>query len=102
MSGTITKDSIGGNKKGIIYNLIRGNRINPLSSLYSHALIVWFLSFRVDYGADQAAGFMNRLAKFASRYLGNRGFSIGIDDVTPSARYALTHSSLSFAARFLD
>ena len=37
-----------------------------------------------DFGADQAAGFMNRLAKFAARYLGNRGFSIGIDDVTPS------------------
>lgn len=29
---------------------------------------------------------MNRLAKLSARFIGNRGFSIGIDDVTPAAR----------------
>ena len=29
---------------------------------------------------------MNRLAKLCARYLGDRGFSIGIDDVTPSQK----------------
>eukprot|EP00959_Pyramimonas_sp_CCMP1952_P306474 6414167-Pyramimonas_sp.AAC.1 len=28
---------------------------------------------------------MNRLAKLSARYIGNQGFSIGIEDVTPSA-----------------
>ena len=27
---------------------------------------------------------MNRLAKLSARFIGNRGFSIGIDDVTPA------------------
>ena len=27
---------------------------------------------------------MNRLAKLSAYYMGNRGFSIGIEDVTPS------------------
>lgn len=29
---------------------------------------------------------MNRLAKLSARFIGNRGFSIGIDDVTPATR----------------
>lgn len=29
---------------------------------------------------------MNRLAKLSARFIGNRGFSIGIDDVTPKPR----------------
>lgn len=39
-----------------------------------------------DYSAEVAAGAMNRLAKMAARWLGTRGFSIGISDVTPDAR----------------
>jgi DNA-directed RNA polymerase III subunit RPC1 len=27
---------------------------------------------------------MNRLAKLSARFIGNRGFSIGIDDVSPA------------------
>lgn len=27
---------------------------------------------------------MNRLAKLSARFIGDRGFSIGIDDVTPA------------------
>ena len=34
-----------------------------------------------DYGASCAADFLNRLAKLSSRWMGNQGFSIGIDDV---------------------
>jgi DNA-directed RNA polymerase III subunit RPC1 len=37
-----------------------------------------------DFGAAEATRCMARLAKFCARYIGDRGFSIGIDDVTPS------------------
>ncbi|XP_058109982.1 DNA-directed RNA polymerase III subunit 1 isoform X4 [Magnolia sinica] len=36
-----------------------------------------------DYGAHAAASCMNRLAKLSARWIGNHGFSIGIDDVQP-------------------
>ncbi|KAJ9527506.1 hypothetical protein QJQ45_025764, partial [Haematococcus lacustris] len=36
-----------------------------------------------DYSSATAAAVMSRLAKMAARHMGNRGFSIGIDDVTP-------------------
>lgn len=37
-----------------------------------------------DFSAEVAAKCMNRLAKLSARFIGNRGFSIGIDDVTPA------------------
>jgi DNA-directed RNA polymerase III subunit RPC1 len=37
-----------------------------------------------DYGYLEATLCMSRLAKLCARYLGERGFSIGINDVTPS------------------
>jgi DNA-directed RNA polymerase III subunit RPC1 len=37
-----------------------------------------------DYGEDYAVMGMNRLAKAASKWLGTQGFSIGLEDVTPS------------------
>ncbi|KAK9494529.1 hypothetical protein V1508DRAFT_437908 [Lipomyces doorenjongii] len=36
-----------------------------------------------DYGPDEAIMAMSRMAKLCARFLGNRGFSIGINDVTP-------------------
>ena len=39
-----------------------------------------------DYSALVAASCMNRLAKLSARFIGNRGFSIGIDDVTPAPK----------------
>ncbi|KAK9768440.1 DNA-directed RNA polymerase III subunit C1 (rpo31) [Basidiobolus ranarum] len=36
-----------------------------------------------DYGADEAAIRMNRLAKLCARWLADQGFSIGISDVQP-------------------
>ncbi|KAL6550099.1 DNA-directed RNA polymerase III subunit 1 [Orobanche minor] len=36
-----------------------------------------------DYGAHSAAACMNRLAKLSARWIGNHGFSIGINDVQP-------------------
>lgn len=62
MSGNLAKKTLGdGSKKGLFYVLIR------------------------DHGEDHAARCMNRLAKLCARYLGHfKGFSIGIDDVTPS------------------
>ncbi len=39
-----------------------------------------------DYGQDEAIKFMSRLCRLAPDYLTNRGFSLGISDVTPSHR----------------
>ena len=42
-----------------------------------------FYTILRDYGAIEAATAMNRMAKMCARFMGNRGFSIGISDVTP-------------------
>jgi len=47
-----------------------------------------------DYGRDEAIKFMSRLCRLASDYLTNRGFSIGIGDVTPSRRVLRTKKKL--------
>ncbi|OSX60618.1 hypothetical protein POSPLADRAFT_1148493 [Postia placenta MAD-698-R-SB12] len=39
-----------------------------------------------DYGPDEAAAAMNRLAKLCARYLANYGFSLGINDVIPGPK----------------
>lgn len=39
-----------------------------------------------DYNAHAAASCMNRVAKLSARWIGNHGFSIGIDDVQPGER----------------
>ncbi|KAK2380406.1 DNA-directed RNA polymerase II subunit RPB1 [Trifolium repens] len=39
-----------------------------------------------DYKSDAAASCMNRLAKLSARWIGNHGFSIGIDDVQPKTK----------------
>lgn len=46
---------------------------------------VFYLLLR-DYGEKYAADAMLRLARMASFFMMNRGFSIGIGDVTPSTR----------------
>ena len=38
-----------------------------------------------DFGEEAAAAALGRLAKLTSTYLMNRGFSIGIGDVTPGS-----------------
>ena len=38
-----------------------------------------------DFTPAAAARVMNRLAKLSARFIGERGFSIGVDDVTPAA-----------------
>ena len=64
ISGNIAKKTIGdGSKTGLLYVLLR------------------------DCGAEEAAKFMDRFSKLCSRYFGmHRGFSIGISDVSPSAK----------------
>ncbi|SCV70568.1 BQ2448_3330 [Microbotryum intermedium] len=42
-----------------------------------------FAVIQRDYGADEAAAAMNKMAKLCARWLANKGFSIGISDVTP-------------------
>lgn len=41
----------------------------------------------MDYKPVIAAECMNRWSKFSARYMGERGFSIGVDDVTPSDHF---------------
>ena len=60
MCGNWAKSTVGGDKAGLLYSLIR------------------------DHSPHHAAVLLNRLAKLSARWIGNRGFSIGIDDVTPS------------------
>ncbi|GME94024.1 unnamed protein product [Ambrosiozyma monospora] len=61
LAGVMDKSTLGdGKKHSVFYTILR------------------------DYGAVEAAKAMNRMAKLCARFLGNRGFSIGINDVTPS------------------
>ncbi len=63
MCGLVDKAVVGdGNKNSVFYVILR------------------------DYGPIEAAKCMNRLAKLCARWLANRGFSIGISDVTPGER----------------
>uniref|UniRef100_A0A0E0H2I5 DNA-directed RNA polymerase subunit n=1 Tax=Oryza nivara TaxID=4536 RepID=A0A0E0H2I5_ORYNI len=60
LSGQVGKATLGnGNKDGMFSTLVR------------------------DYNSHAAASCMNRLAKFSARFIGNHGFSIGVDDVQP-------------------
>ncbi|XP_020179213.1 DNA-directed RNA polymerase III subunit 1 [Aegilops tauschii subsp. strangulata] len=60
LSGQVGKKTLGnGNNEGMFSVLIR------------------------DYNSHAAASCMNRLAKFSARFIGNHGFSIGVDDVQP-------------------
>ena len=61
MCGNLGKKTLGGESKhGLFYVLIR------------------------DYGPEEATRCMTRLSKLCARYMENRGFSIGISDVTPT------------------
>ena len=61
MCGNLGKKTLGGESKhGLFYVLIR------------------------DYGPTEATRCMTRLSKLCARYMENRGFSIGISDVTPT------------------
>ncbi|KAG8633988.1 DNA-directed RNA polymerase III subunit 1 isoform X3 [Manihot esculenta] len=63
ISGQLGKATLGnGNKDGLYSVLLR------------------------DYKAHAAATCMNRLAKLSARFIGNHGFSIGIDDVQPGKK----------------
>jgi DNA-directed RNA polymerase III subunit RPC1 len=60
LSGVMDKSTLGdGKKHSVFYTILR------------------------DYGPKESAAAMNRMAKLCARFLGNRGFSIGINDVTP-------------------
>eukprot|EP00923_Selenidium_pygospionis_P016284 GHVN01028506.1.p1 GENE.GHVN01028506.1~~GHVN01028506.1.p1 ORF type:complete len:2000 (-),score=433.87 GHVN01028506.1:415-6282(-) len=60
LCGAMGKKTLGGSKAGLFFHLLRDN------------------------SAEVAAECMNRIAKLAARWFANRGFTIGIDDVTPS------------------
>jgi DNA-directed RNA polymerase III subunit RPC1 len=73
ISGNVAKKTIGdGSKTGLIYVMLR------------------------DFGVREAAHVLDRWSKLCGRYMGtNKGFSIGISDVTPSdALKAMKHNIL--------
>ena len=81
VSGNIAKKTIGdGSKTGLLYILNR------------------------DFGKQEAARVMDRWGKLCSRFFGgHRGFSMGISDVTPSAKLrALKYNILSEGYRKAD
>jgi len=45
-----------------------------------------FSTLAADFSPKVSAVCMNRLAKLSARFIGNQGFSIGIDDVTPAEK----------------
>ncbi|KCV73369.1 DNA-directed RNA polymerase III subunit RPC1 [Fonticula alba] len=74
MCGTLDKSLVGsGSKNTIFYIIMR------------------------DYGVDEAIAAMSRVAKMCARWLGNHGFSIGIDDVRPGARLVQMKDQLVMA-----
>ncbi|WVF65454.1 hypothetical protein IAT40_000182 [Kwoniella sp. CBS 6097] len=60
MCGVFDKNTVGDGKKNSVFGVILR-----------------------DYGPEEAAKAMNRLAKLAARWLANIGFSLGINDVIP-------------------
>ncbi|KAM0788234.1 hypothetical protein ACM66B_001388 [Microbotryomycetes sp. NB124-2] len=57
-----------------------------------------FAVMQRDYGEDVAAEAMNRTAKVCARWLANKGFSIGISDVTPGEKLSQLKDELVEAA----
>ncbi|ORY91742.1 hypothetical protein BCR35DRAFT_299051 [Leucosporidium creatinivorum] len=53
-----------------------------------------FAVIQRDYGEDEAASAMNKMAKVCARWLANKGFSIGISDVTPGEALRAQKDSL--------
>jgi DNA-directed RNA polymerase III subunit RPC1 len=71
MCGKMDKNTVGsGMKNSIFYIILR------------------------DFGPDEAVTAMNRLAKLSARYLTNLGFSIGINDVYPTASLTVAKNDL--------
>lgn len=60
ISGQLGKNTLGGNKSGLIYTLLRDNN------------------------NESACEVMHRISKLSSRWISNYGMTIGIGDVTPS------------------
>ncbi|OQO06044.1 hypothetical protein B0A48_08632 [Cryoendolithus antarcticus] len=54
---------------------------------------VFYVIWR-DFGPEYAAEAMNRLSKLSARWLGEQGFSIGINDVYPSEQLRLRKAQL--------
>ena len=59
LSGQLGKNTLGGNKSGLIYALLRDNN------------------------NEAACEMMHRISKLSARWLSNYGMTIGIGDVTP-------------------
>ncbi|KAL7990271.1 hypothetical protein Chor_013701, partial [Crotalus horridus] len=84
MSGSMDKGTLGsGSKNNIFYILLR------------------------DWGQMEAADAMSRLARLAPVYLSNRGFSIGIGDVTPGqgllkAKYELLNAGYKKCDEYIE
>ena len=91
LAGTMDKSTMGsGTKANIFYVLLRdfGEVRRHAQDFFSKYLIIFICS------QDAACVAMWRLSRVASWYLMNRGFSIGIGDVTPTASLVKQKTSL--------
>ena len=70
MCGNLCKPTVGGSKEGLLYTLLR------------------------ECSQEAAAELLNRVAKLSARWIGDRGFSIGIDDVTPTSKVSQVKAQL--------
>jgi DNA-directed RNA polymerase III subunit RPC1 len=76
LSGNMAKKTLGdGSKTGLVYVLLK------------------------DHGIESASRLLNRTAKLCANYLHSRGFSIGIEDVTPSQKLTAAKNALLKIAR---
>ena len=55
-----------------------------------------------DFAPQAAAAVMRRLSKWAARFIGERGFSIGVDDVIPLPRQVCTIFLFCFKALYVS
>lgn len=70
LSGQLGKSTLGGNKSGLIYALLRDNK------------------------NEIACEVMHRIAKLSSRWISNYGMTIGISDVTPSEELSILNKEI--------
>jgi len=70
MCGNLDKSCLGGSKKGLIHVLIR------------------------DHSPRAAADYMLRMTRVCTRWLTDHGFSIGIEDVSPSDSLSMRKEGL--------
>ena len=86
LSGTLTKEVLGGSTAGILYKLFNSEFL--FGSLRSRPANKKTKVDKLFDGKVCALRYLNNFSKLASVFLQQLGFSVGLDDVTPSVSLA--------------